>query len=235
MLPMAFIDAQSIDASSAPGAPPASARWWWAVLVGVIVSLPLGWLLSYGASLLTYLGLFFFMLFGLMIGAAMYRVGLPVRPVPAWRIRLGVAIVVLIGWGVSMGVECYEFPGDVAKRTVKEFKRRPDGMTPEQIKGHAVEWVKDHLRRAYPPGGAIGYMRWRLRSNQLAVQIEGLPAPVRLRFENNGGWWAVRVVLSIVLFAVAIHSVVRPLASPSAPLPAEPLPPRFDPRFNVLL
>jgi len=178
------------------------------------VAVPLGWLLSFAAALFVYLGLFFFMLFGLLIGAAMFRIGRTARPIAKRRIRIGTALVVLVGWGVSMAVECHDFPSDVAERTIGKFRVCPDGMTPDDIKRQAAQWVQAHLREHYPPGGAIGYLRWKLGSNRLDVQLPGVESPVGLHFGDNRGWWLIRVILSILLFAFAVHSIVRPLAAP---------------------
>ena len=196
------------------GSAAGSARWWMAVVVGMAVAIPLGWLLSFAAALFVFLGLFFFMLFGLLIGAAMFRIGRTARPIAKWRIRIGTAMVVLVGWGVSMAIECHDFPSDIAERTIGEFRVRPDGMTPDDIKRQAAQWVRAHLREHYPPGGAIGYVRWKLSSDRLDVQLQGVALPLDLHFADNKGWWLARVLLSILLFAFAVHSIVRPLATP---------------------
>ena len=52
-------------------------RWWLAVLAGVAVTLPVAWLLSFAGTLPFFLGVFFFALFGLLIGAVIYRVAAP--------------------------------------------------------------------------------------------------------------------------------------------------------------
>lgn len=204
---------EQLAAASAPAVP---ARWWIAVAAGMTVAVPLGWLLSFAAALFVYLGLFFFMLFGLLIGAAMFRIGRTARPIAKGRIRIGTALVVLVGWGVSMAVECHDFPSDVAERTIGEFRVRPDGMTPDDIKRQAAQWVRTHLREHYPPGGAVGYVRWKLSSDRLDVQLQGVALPLGLHFSDNKGWWLLRVILSILLFAFAVHSIVRPLAAPEA-------------------
>ncbi|UCG16321.1 MAG: hypothetical protein JSV19_13605 [Phycisphaerales bacterium] len=204
----------NVEQPSAGSAVAVPGRWWMAVAAGMIVAVPLGWLLSFAAALFVYLGLFFFMLFGLLIGAAMFRIGRTARPIAKRRIRIGTAMVVLVGWGVSMAIECHDFPSDVAERTVGKFRVCPDGMTPDDIKRQSAHWVREHLREHYPPGGAIGYVRWKLSSNRLDVQLQGVPSPVGLHFRDNKAWWLVRVILSILLFAFAVHSIVRPLAAP---------------------
>jgi hypothetical protein len=209
--------------SSVPIPPrPAAARWWWAIVVGVLLAVPFGWLLSYAAALLALIGLFFFMLFGLVIGAAMFRIGQAARPVSLWKLKLGVALVVLVGWTISIAVEAHDFPDDVAKRALrtKAFRQRPGqtredpGRSPQEITAEIVRGVQAHLRDHYAPGGMIGYVRWAVTSSEFPVDVEGVPQTIRLHFSGNRGWWVIRGVLSIVLFAFAVYSLVRILRFP---------------------
>jgi hypothetical protein len=189
------------------------------MVTGLLVAVPLGYLLSYGASLLTFLGLFFFMLFGLAIGAAMFRVGRPARPIGRWKLRAGTAVVALFGWGLGLTLEGYEFPSDVAHRVLKPesriYRRRPEGVTPSQIRQSVIESTRAYLKQQYPPGGPLGYMQWKATSDRLPLQVPGREEPVTLQYKRkNGAWWLVRVILSIGLFAFAIHSQVQLLGRP---------------------
>jgi hypothetical protein len=206
-------------------------RWWIAVGAGVLVGLPIGWALSYGAALFAMLGLFFFMLFGLVVGAVMFRVAQPIQPIRPWRLRVGTAIAVLTTFGISMAVECYDFPRDVAHLTVKRFPRRPSGMPPDEIKISAERWTRQYLAEAYPPGGAIGYMRWKLTNDRLEVELTEVDHRRTIRFHDNGAWWMIRVVFSIALLWFAIFAVVRPLAKPPKPkrVPRKPRQPEAAP------
>jgi hypothetical protein len=222
---------------------PAAGRWWWAIVAGVLLAVPFGWLLSYAAALLAMLGLFFFMLFGLVIGAAMFRIGQAARPISLWKLKLGAALVVFVGWTVSIAVEAHDFPGDLARRALKTkaFRQRPGqtreapGRPPKEITEEIVRHVRSHLRESYPPGGMIGYVRWAITSNEFPVQVTGVPQTIRLHFSGNRGWWMIRGLLSIVLFAFAVYSLVRILRFPEksngtddsapsdAPVSAEPV------------
>lgn len=209
--------------SSVPIPPrPASARWWWAIAAGVALAVPFGWLLSFAAALLAMLGLFFFMLFGLFIGAVMYRIGQAARPVSLWKLKLGAALVVFVGWTFSIAVEAHDFPGDVARRALKTkaFRQRPGqtreapGRPPQEITEEIVRHVRSYLRETYPPGGTIGYVRWAVTSNEFPVNVSGVQQTIRLHFGGNRGWWMIRSLLSIVLFAFAVYSLVRILRFP---------------------
>ncbi len=187
-------------------------RWWIAVGVGVLTGIPIGWLLSYAAFLLAMLGLFFFMLFGLLVGAFMYRVAEHARPIGRWHIHCGTLIVVLSTWVVSMAVECRDFPQDVATRTVKKFKLRPSGMPPDQIRRSAERWARHYLKEAYPPGGALGYLQWKLTNDKIRVELTEVEHARTIHYHDNGAWWVTRIVLSITLMWFAVRSVVRPLS-----------------------
>ncbi|MBN1489250.1 MAG: hypothetical protein JXA69_04975, partial [Phycisphaerae bacterium] len=57
-------------------------RWAASVIAGLALGLPFAWLLAVLAFLPFYLGLFFFTLIGLLIGAVQFRVGKPAVPWP---------------------------------------------------------------------------------------------------------------------------------------------------------
>ena len=79
-----------------------TARWWAGVVAGAIASLPLAWLLSYAAFLMFFLGLFFFALFGLLIGAVVYRVAFGNQPYSRTTVLLGTTILVAVPWTFSI-------------------------------------------------------------------------------------------------------------------------------------
>ncbi len=57
-------------------------RLFWALVVGCVLAVPVGWLLALLILLPGMLGLFFYMLFGLLVGAFVFRVASPLIPVP---------------------------------------------------------------------------------------------------------------------------------------------------------
>ena len=204
-------------ASNAPG----RSRWWWAVAAGALAAVPLGWLLSYAATLMMLLGLFFFVLFGLVIGAVMYRYGSPARPIPSRRIKLGVALVVLIGWGISYGVEVRDFPIDKANDAIRVVSPLPEGMTREEFKADVERFVRDTLAERYGGSGPIGYARWVLAEKQIEYPVETMLKPIVLTATQGRWLWSTRVTLSIVLLAFGIYSQVSPLRKVSEDSNAE--------------
>lgn len=186
-------------------------RWYVAVVAGAIVSLPLGWLLSYGAALMALLGLFFFALFGLLIGAVMYRVAAPARPITSIHIKTGVAVVVLFCWGLAMAKEVHDFPGDKANYALEKVAPLPDGITPDAFRADVRRFVRRTLTEQYGGSGVLGYTRWVLSSSRMEYTVETMTRPIVLRAVQHRWWWAVRVVLSIFLLGFGINSVVGPL------------------------
>jgi len=204
------------------------ARWWLAVLVAAVVSLPFGYLLSYGAFLLAYFGLFFFLLFGLLVGAVMFRIARPARPIPRWQLVTGSLVVAAVCGGFSIAVECRQFPGDAAERTLKTFRTLPEGMTRDDILRQARASVEKYLVENHWPGGALGYMRWKATASSLPVEVETPTTTVHraIQYRGNRGWWIVRVILSLTFLPFAVHAVVKPLSKVDAP--PEPEPPAAD-------
>lgn len=188
-----------------------SPRWWAAVAAGAAVSLPLGWLLSYGAALPFFLGLFFFILFGLLIGAVVFRVGLHARPVPSTRLKIGAAVVVIVCWGLSMGIEVYQFPTDQGAAALTKIAPLPDGMNAESMKAHVAEFVRNTLRREYGSAGFVGYARWIIASSRMEFTVETMTKPVILQPSQHRWWWAVRVLLCIVLLTFGVYTQLIPL------------------------
>ncbi len=197
------------------------ARWWWAVFAGALASLPLGWLLSYGAALMALLGLFFFALFGLVIGAVVFRVGQSARPIHPRHIKIGTALVTIVCWGLSMAKEVHDFPQDKARFALKQASPLPDGVTAEAFKRDVIQFVQDQLETGYGGTGFVGYARWVMGSSRMEYPVETMVEPIVLSGVQHRGWWALRVILSVVLLAAAIHAQVASLSSPAvAPVTA---------------
>lgn len=195
-------------------------RWWTAVGVGLLVSLPLSWLLSYGALLPFFIGVFFFALFGIIIGAAMFRVASPARPVGAMNVFLGTSFVVLTCWSLSMVKECRDYPNDLAKDAVRRVRDIGD-RSAGQFKTHVEDSVRRLVAERYPPGGTIGYMRWSMQS---AVLEKGAidDVPIELRRNQRPVAWIIRVILSIGLlgFGVASQTFLLRVAGNESSVPA---------------
>jgi hypothetical protein len=208
------------DQTQAAPTPPAGwgKRWTAAVAVGLLAGLPLGWLLSYAAALPFLIGIFFFMLFGLMIGASMFRVGAKARPVPARALVIGITFVVLWTWTASLAWESRGFAHDQAKRALKGTASL-EGTAPQEFKADVIRGIRSYLREQYPPGGTIGYARWCVASGKIPPStIE--PVAFELRVNQRGWFWILRAVLCITLLGFGVASQALVLQHP----PKEPAP-----------
>ena len=188
-------------------------RWWSATAAGTIVSLPLAWLLSYAAMLPFYLGLFFFMLFGLVIGAVAFRVAAPGRPYHRFAVLTGTTLIVGVCWTLSLVKESRDFPADIAADTVRR-SRDIGRQSADDYRAAVAEEVRVFLRERHPPGGVLGYVHWMLLEGE--IKKGAIPSFDQTLRRSPARWgWAVRVVLSIALLSFALGSQTLPLSRPS--------------------
>ena len=151
-----------------------------------------------------YLGLFFFVLFGVVIGAAMHRVASPGRPYGQWALLAGTTLVVVAGWLTSVVKESRDFPADMAAEAGNRTRSIGD-QTIYEYRAAVRHDVRRFIREHYPPGGTLGYVRWVLLSGELKKgQIAGVHRT--LRRPQRGYKWGIRVVLSIALLAYGVGS-----------------------------
>ena len=189
------------------------ARWWCATAAGTIVSLPFAWLLSYAAMLPFYIGLFFFMLFGLVIGAVTFRIAVPGRPYRRFAVVAGTTLIVGVCWTASLVKESRDFPADLAADAVR--RARDIGQrSADEYRSAVAKEVRGFLREHYPPGGLVGYVRWTLLSGEMKKgEISSFDQT--LRRSPAGYGWAIRVVLSIALLGFAVGSQTLALSRPT--------------------
>ena len=195
------------------------------MLAGCAIASVLGVVLSYGAFLMAFLGLFFYLLLGLIMGALTYRVASLGKPYPRRAVVVGTAIVVLVGWGTSLAWEIRDFPHTIARNVIRTVARLPEGMNKEAYRAEVVSRTRSYLARRYPPGGAIGYVRWMATNGKLE---EGLFAGIKgeVSLSQGGSKWLIRVVLSLLFLTCGVASLTMPLAarreSKEPPTPVKP-------------
>lgn len=194
---------------------PSPARWWWATLVGTVVSLPFAWLLSYAAMLPFYIGLFFFMLFGLVIGAVTYRIAAPGRPYGRFAILAGTTLIIGVCWAASLVKESWDFPADIATDAIQRT-RNIGGRSADDYRAAVAQEVCTFLSERHPPGGVLGYVRWVLLEGEIKKgDLRSFDQPLR-RPQARWGF-AIRVILSIALLSFAVSSQTLSLSRPSDP------------------
>lgn len=189
-------------------------RWWKGVAAACLPALPLGWLLGYGALLPFYLGLYFFALFGLAVGATACRVASPGRPYSRPAVVAGTLVLVAVVWCMSMICEARAFPRQMAAQAARQAKVSDlAGRDIDTYREDMHRNVRAYLTREYPPGGIIGYVRWAAASSVLRSRsIEGLRGDIASTQSRYG--FVVRAALSLALLWVALGSQTMPLTKP---------------------
>ena len=232
----------STSANSARG------RMAWALAAGCLLAVPVGWLLATLAMLPFFLGLFFCMLFSLLIGAVVYRVGKPVAPQARsllWMIGIAAGLAV---FGVSLvaeyynvrgydvflygpkGFAWYAVDGDATKAARKSFAYR--SFTPEQVarlRAGSRQDFLDQLAAKYPPGGFLGFVQWALADGSMQCTRVFSDSTTSFQLRQRGVLWAVRLALSLVLITAAILSQVLGLGPPRPKPDPDPQDDKADP------
>ena len=161
-----------------------------------------------------YLGLFFFMLFGLVIGAVTFRIAAPGRPYGRIAVLAGTTFMVGVCWTASIVKESRDFPADIADdavRRIRDIGRR----STDEYRTAVAEEVRTFIRERHPPGGVVGYVRWILLEGEIRKgAIPSFDQTLHRSPARIG--WAVRVVLSITLLSFAVGSQTLALSRPSA-------------------
>lgn len=206
-------DAYSKSGKPETGAPrsphPARQAWiGWSLLAGLALALPSGWLLAYLAALPFLLGLFFFLLLGLMVGAMIYRVGSTARVASRatlWLLGSSAAFVLVSS---SLYTEYRALPRSVEKRVRDSIFEAPPADQRVKLSQGVRQFVATELDTKYPPGGWVGYLRWAATNGKFTCPRILKASTVEFRLSHRGTLWVVRVVLSLLLVEWAIMSQV---------------------------
>jgi len=174
--------------------------------------------LSWLAYLLFYLGLFFYLLYGLLIGAFMFRAGRRARPAPKSLLLVIGLVVVLATWAGGLYQEYRALPGSFADQTWEEI----DGqITPEQmedLRRGVAQAVHAHWQTHHPPGGFPGFLSWMVQGERIECPFVVKKGTHKLGSPQQGAGFLFRAVVSLGLLAFSILSQFMGLASspPSA-------------------
>lgn len=188
-------------------------RLWLGVLVGLVVATPLTWLLSFAAALPFMIGTFFFALFGLFVGATVFRVAAPGRPHGPWQVLAGTTLVVFFMFGGSLALEGRGFASDLAADAAWRTRDLGDRSIAD-FRATAEREIATHVATKYPPGGVLGYVRWVLDGGEIPRGT--LPSVgVALRAPQSQWTWAARVVMSVAFAAFGVGAVTLGLSKPA--------------------
>lgn len=208
-------DGQTTDPTPPADEPPIPrTRWFgWSPLAGLLVAVPSGWLLAYLAALPFMLGLFFFLLLGLIVGAVMYRIGTK-SPVPSasvlWLAGSAVAVMMML---TSLWAEYHALPRSVEKRVRDSYF---ESFTPERrdaLSRGVKDYVRAELENRYPPGGFVGYLRWAATSGRLECPRILRKSTAEYRLSHRRALWLIRVGLAALMVEWTILSQLFGLRS----------------------
>lgn len=177
-----------------------------ALIVGLILAVPTGYILTYLATMPYQLGLFFFLVLGLFVGASMCRAGRGDRPVSKPTLHRLAIVVAAAAWFTVLVVEDRILP-----RTAAEFCRKQSltsRMTDAELAAYqqrVAEEARAHID-AYRPGGVLGYVRWAVSSGHMSLPRAGASKPIDFVNTQRRIPWIVRVIFSLVLLFYGIDS-----------------------------
>lgn len=218
-----FNDMEGEPPSQEPAAPPAEFPWhplrrqaWHrGILVGIVLTSALGWILARVVWLWFYFGLFFFLIAGLLVGAVAFRVARAARPLGARRILAGAALISIAAWVITVFWEYHHVAttiGVIPKYAEARNAAIRAGRPVAEIDAEATDSFKLGLRRNYPPGGPIGYVRWAVTSGEMDLAVRGYHEKVSI--SQRGYAWPLRSLISVILLAAGLWSNLESLRSP---------------------
>ncbi len=185
-------------------------------IVGLVVACVLGLtLLSYALSLIAMLGLFFFMLFGLIIGASMYRAADKTKIVPRSHAILATVMVSLVCWSLAVTKEAIDYPQDFVDAAIENPRvRKPKGKSRQEVATELRAFIGEYMETEYPPGGIVGYFKMVGTGGAVELEYSAQLTPVTIKPRVSPVVWWIRVLVSVVLLYVSIWSQVSLLTKP---------------------
>jgi len=208
--------------SSTPESPsPSGGRWPRALVIGLAVLGVLSALLGRLIWLPFCLGLFFFLLVGLLAGSFMFQVLRPLRPIG--RVWLAAAALLLgaagwlaaTAWEYQVVVERVAAPPRFADARTELQKRSGEH---DRVGGLARDAFLKKLHDDYPPGGLLGYARWAAHGGTMTISIGDLdlgkgPFTQDLFIPHRGWGWILRVAVGLILLVLGVWWPLAPLQS----------------------
>ncbi len=181
-------------------------RWNAALGVGVLVIVPLVWLLARVIWIPAYFGVFFFIIGGMLAGAGPFRMARSMRPVSRGRVWFGVALLSIVGTAFGLYFE-YRYRADEIGSPPRFAEGRMDavrrGDSARVVGLDATAAFETMLGERYRPGGVIGYCRWAARSGTANLTVaRGFSDEVTLGQRKTA--WIVRTVAAYGLLAAGL-------------------------------
>lgn len=201
----------------------ASAAFWRGVVAAGMVLVALDWLLGALLWLPFFSGLLGFLVEGLIAGGIGFRIARAARPVPRWKLWLGIALLVAVSSTALLWFEHHHFSAQVGRapmfaeaRTAAIRNASTDKARREAVREVGAESeaaFRAFLDRSYPPGGPLGYARWATGSGTATLQVRGVEDEVKA---GHRGWaWPIRTGLGALLLLLGLALAFDGLKSPT--------------------
>lgn len=187
--------------------------------IATLIGVPFIILLMYCAWLPLMMGMYFFILGGMLVGAIWFRLASRVRPVPAGAVRLRMVIMLVLLTSLYLVSEYYVKVGHLT-RDMTELTIKYAGVnnTLQDRQARELE-VADHVRqslRRYGPG-PLGYWIWAATNGQVPP-MEQYTGTRTITLPQNKAYYVLRVVFSVVLLGYGLRIMVKDLAKVDEPV-----------------
>ncbi len=167
------------------------------------------WAFSHLGNLFYFLGLFFFILFGLIHGAAVFRFLSAFRPIRRPTLICIGWFFIFVTWGGGLVLEASYLPEDVYDDSIKTFKRGlPPGLQAADFKSDVRAQTTDYLRENYGSNLMISYVRWELAGGAMDLTVRGRERSLAYERPQRRIGFALRVLISLVLVIYGMFSQI---------------------------
>lgn len=182
-------------------------------IIMALVGVPFMVLLMYCAWLPVYLGMYFFIVGGLLLGGIWYRLAWEIRPATKRSVYTAGAAVLAFWVVVYLGAEYQVKPGHLAK-TLADNSTLVVGVDSPVQRQQRYEQAYAHVKsvmREYGPG-PIGYFVWNA--------VDGVMPPLpgyggqKIALTQLQLFWIVRIVASVGLLGYGLHLQLKDLSKP---------------------
>lgn len=156
-------------------------------------------------------GVFFFMLVGLILGAILFRCGGGARPVGRGLLLASVLVPTV---AISAGTVVFEYRSvvvDHAEQALRVQNKNPRDRKFAAEKAQMRQMIENYWRTRFGAGGVAGYVAWTLRGGKFKIGPTDADERVVVQHKQPGVLWLIRAVISFAALGWAIGGQVWPL------------------------
>jgi hypothetical protein len=195
--------------------------------IAALVLALLGYLLARLIMLPFLLGLFFYLIAGMIAGALAFRRARHARPVRGRTILVGCIVVAMLAAALINLYE-YEYIVQTIGAEPRFAEARNEAMSAgrpsREVTAQAGEAFRARLHSDFSPGGMIGYDRWMAAGGRMNLSVGTYTEGVSV--QHGGVLWPIRTAVGAILIAIGLWFSFEALRCPTAVsnilLPGEP-------------